>query len=305
MRKGKIVTAMALAVVMALSLGSQATATVMPVVHVARIGNYTQVSNHWSINYGTGQWYEVAGGIGHEQSIRVIGCPPGQPCRADPDGAWCYDQFGDQGAEWIDGQCVMPEPEEPIEECQWPDCTPILVPMDNSQQFKLTSRTNGVFFDLNGDGIAKRTAWTAAEAKVGFLALDRNGNGRIDDGTELVGNFTVPSIPTGFEALIALSHSQRGYLDVDDALFQQLLLWVDRNHNAQSEPAELSLLKEPYSKIGLGAQSHQRKDGYGNLFRWKGWVEVRTGPGQNKARSALEHQGRLRDIFDVIFASTK
>lgn len=46
--------------------------------------------------------------------------------------------------------------------------------------------TNPILFDHDGDGVKSGTGWIKPDD--GFLVLDRNGNGTIDDGTELFGD---------------------------------------------------------------------------------------------------------------------
>lgn len=111
---------------------------------------------------------------------------------------------------------------------------------------ELTSVDNGVHFDLDNNGFAEKTAWVGTED--GFLAIDRNGNGRIDNGGELFGDQVTlknGSIAfSGFEALADLDENDDGVIDQNDSEFSNLRVWIDANHNGTSESEELKTLDE-------------------------------------------------------------
>lgn len=111
---------------------------------------------------------------------------------------------------------------------------------------ELTSVDNGVYFDLDNNGFAEKTAWIGTED--GFLALDRNGNGRIDNGGELFGDQVTlkngATSASGFEALAELDDNEDGIINNNDSAFNDLCVWIDSNHNGISESNELKTLNE-------------------------------------------------------------
>lgn len=183
-------------------------------------------------------------------------------------------------------------------------CSPIVIATGKEQSYRLTSVADGVLFDINGDGVKERTAWTRANSDDAFLAIDFNNNGTIE-GAELIGGSTVPGITNGFKALAALqlaeSGVQRGDISSDDPLYFKLLLWTDRNHNGVSEPSELRPFSEQFSAIGLAYKPTDRTDQHGNKFAWEGYVKERTKPGRNRTESPADNTRRHRRVFDVGF----
>ena len=123
--------------------------------------------------------------------------------------------------------------------------TPLVLDL-NGNGIETLSASNGVLFDLNGTGNAQQWGWVGGGD--GLLALDRNGDGSINNGSELFGAGFVMNdgkrAADGFAALASLDSNSDHMLQASDEQFYQLRVWVDANHDGKTDAGELKSLAD-------------------------------------------------------------
>ena len=133
----------------------------------------------------------------------------------------------------------------------------------------LVNVDNGVYFDLDNNGFAEKTAWI--HNGKGFLAYDRNENDIIDNGSELFGDSVIMSngqkSTHGFEALADLDSNHDGIIDENDIEFNKLLVWQDTVRNGKTDAGELKTLEELGIKsISLTTENKNHKTESGTII---------------------------------------
>ena len=108
---------------------------------------------------------------------------------------------------------------------------------------ELIKMNGAINFDHDLNGFAEATGWIGKNEA--FLALDKNGNGVIDNASELFGD---GSSMNGFEELKKYDSNKDGTIDEKDEIWSKLLLWQDKNSDAISSKDELSNIKDSQIK---------------------------------------------------------
>jgi hypothetical protein len=105
--------------------------------------------------------------------------------------------------------------------------TPLVLDLDD-KGIHTVNVAAGTSFDMEATGHKNATGWISSGD--GFLVLDVNHDGKVNDGSELFGNATkLPNGLTalnGFAALAALDSNHDGVIDAKDASFSSLEVWT-------------------------------------------------------------------------------
>ncbi|MGF7151475.1 Ca2+-binding RTX toxin-like protein [Sphingomonas zeicaulis] len=119
---------------------------------------------------------------------------------------------------------------------------PIIVNWDGDDTQFVSLGASTTRFDMNGDGVADRTSWL--DQGDAFLALDRNGNGKVDGIGEISFVGDKLGAKTDLEGLRGFDSNGDGRLSGADAAFGNFKLWFDNNSNGATEVGELLALAD-------------------------------------------------------------
>ncbi len=98
-------------------------------------------------------------------------------------------------------------------------------------------------FDLNSDGVKEEIPFVTSGS--GILVFDRDGDGQVNDGSELFG----PSTGNGFAELAALDEDDNKWIDENDSAFKSLSLW---QRDQEGNESLVSLSRSNIGAINIG-----------------------------------------------------
>jgi len=112
--------------------------------------------------------------------------------------------------------------------------TPLALDLDGDG-LEVTSVQEGVVFDYDNDGEGEQTSWVGSDD--GFLVQDRNGDGQINDRSEMFGDMFGHA--DGFSHLSELDSNQDGQITADDEQWSELKVWRDLDQDGETDEGEL------------------------------------------------------------------
>ena len=118
---------------------------------------------------------------------------------------------------------------------------PLVIQLDNAPE---TISNQKWFFDIDGNGEKEEISELAKGN--GFLALDKNGNGIIDDGNELFGTQS----GNGFKDLAQYDDDGNGWIDENDSIYDKLKVWAK---DASGNDRLMNLQQADVGAIYLGS----------------------------------------------------
>lgn len=174
--------------------------------------------------------------------------------------------------------------------------TPLVLDLDGDG-ITLVGQNAGVHFDMNNDGIADSTTWVGGND--GFLALDLNGDGIINNQSELFGNSATAM--NGFANLASYDENGDGVIDANDSIFSQLVVWQDSNMDGISQADEMhSLSYFNIASINLNAVASNQQIADGGLLATSTFTYTNGQTGVIGDALFNVTNGKPMDIKDVL-----
>ena len=161
---------------------------------------------------------------------------------------------------------------------------PLALDVNGDGTVSVSNASNGIAFDINGDGQKEQTAFVNGSDV--FLALDKNGNGKIDDGTELFGDQN--GAKNGFLELARYDDDKNGVIDAHDSVFNKL---QGVRMNAAGSLESVSLDALGVKSISLQSESASQELNGGSLISDAG--SYMTASGKQRAFDVLLSYQRL------------
>ncbi|ODA29221.1 hypothetical protein A8L45_22585 [Veronia pacifica] len=121
--------------------------------------------------------------------------------------------------------------------------SPLIIDL-NGDGVQTLNINEGVAFDIDADGKKEKVGW--ASAGDALLAIDLNGDGIINDGSELFGEASPKpeEVKDGFQALSFYDENQDGVFDANDSAYDDIIVWQDKNSDGISQADEMIGLAE-------------------------------------------------------------
>ncbi len=117
-----------------------------------------------------------------------------------------------------------------------PRIDPLIVDLEGNGigYINILDTNNTVAFDLDGIGDTDAVGWISGDD--GFLAIDANNNGIIDNIDELIGGRG----EHGFDVLATYDDNSNGLITSADSIYSDLLIWQDANEDGITDIGELT-----------------------------------------------------------------
>ncbi len=142
----------------------------------------------------------------------------------------------------------------------------------NGDGVRSLSINEGVKFDMFNTGSKVSTGWISSSD--GLLAIDNNGNGKVDNRSELFGG----GVGEGFAKLSSFDSNKDGIVSSGDRNFGSLKIWRDGNSNGVTDAGEMQALSAfGIQSLNLAHQNKFELDLQGNIMGERGSVNTTSG----------------------------